>query len=266
MRVSVGGGMRTVDDVRRLLRGSAPTMSRSPRRWTAPLTFLPKLRSLGAQSIVVAIEDKSPRRRIALENLHPRRPHADAASTRWTSPNWRALARQILLSSPRPHGDKTGYDVALSARSPDGGPVPSSPRAASQRPSPHRRRPRRRGRRGPRRLHLPFRREQRHQAKEHMAMRRPPHAARSLTATTTPGPAIVRYRVAFQERSMTYPASSPTGEGRRRRRHILRAKLLNQQPRALRRTQRAVEPRAPRSAKTTTASSPEPPICSIICW
>ena len=111
--LTVGGGVNTVDDIRALLNAGADKVSINTAGVQQSRARSTRRRAhFGAQCIVAAIDAKQcARRRVA--GLHPRRAHADRASTRSSgrarsrrsaparscSPAWTATARAPASTS-----------------------------------------------------------------------------------------------------------------------------------------------------------------------
>ena len=114
---TVGGGVRTVEDVRRMLRAGADKVSLNTAAVDDPSSSREVADEFGAQCIVVAIDARrrnaDDRRRLG--GRDPRRPHADRprrdrvgrARVR------RSGAGEILLTSMDRDGTKAGYDIEL---------------------------------------------------------------------------------------------------------------------------------------------------------
>ena len=129
MPLTVGGGVRTVEDIRKLLRRGADKVSINTAAVNAP-----RLREGGGGEIRRPVHRRGDRRQESVEarragplgDLHPWRPQADRASMRSTmrarwwrsapakscSPRWTATAR------------KPGFDIALTRAIADAVPVP----------------------------------------------------------------------------------------------------------------------------------------------
>ena len=130
--LTVGGGVRTVEDVRRLLNAGADKTSFNSAAIANPDVISAASAKYGAQCIVVAIDAKrrSARRRAGarpgLGRLQPRRAHATPAWTRCNGPaRWRGRgAGEILLTSMDRDGTKAGFDLELTRAVSDAVPVP----------------------------------------------------------------------------------------------------------------------------------------------
>ena len=115
MPLTVGGGVRTVEDIRKLLLAGADKVSIN----TAAVTR-PRLRRARPPRSSAPVHRGRDRRQArsrpaALGNLHPWRPHADRHRRgRLARERMAALgAGEILLTSMDRDGTKQGYDLAL---------------------------------------------------------------------------------------------------------------------------------------------------------
>ncbi len=79
--LTVGGGVRTVDDARRLLRAGADKVGVNTAAVERPALVAELAAEFGAQCVVVAVDARAPTGRHRLGGLHPRRAHAHAGST-----------------------------------------------------------------------------------------------------------------------------------------------------------------------------------------
>ncbi len=117
MPVTVGGGVRTVEDVRELLRAGADKVSINTAAVARPEFVGEAAEAFGAQCVVVAIDA---RRRLASD---PRRgwevfTHGGRTPTGLDAVEWavrmvRAGAGEILLTSMDRDGTREGYDLEL---------------------------------------------------------------------------------------------------------------------------------------------------------
>lgn len=129
--LTVGGGVRTVDDVRRLLNAGADKVSFNSAAIAQPQVIEDASHKYGAQCIVVAIDAK---RRVG-EALHLRGPGWDVFShggrqntgldaVAWATEMARRGAGEILLTSMDRDGTKSGFDLELTRAVADAVPVP----------------------------------------------------------------------------------------------------------------------------------------------
>jgi len=130
--LTVGGGVRTVDDVRRLLNAGADKTSFNSAAIANPQVIEDASRKYGAQCIVVAIDAKRRSGEDALVAwprlgcLQPRRPQKHAAWMPWPGRAKMAGrgAGEILLTSMDRDGTKSGFDLALTRAVADAVSVP----------------------------------------------------------------------------------------------------------------------------------------------
>jgi cyclase len=129
--LTVGGGVRTVDDVRRLLNAGADKVSFNSAAIARPQVIEEASHKYGAQCIVVAIDAK---RRVG-EALQLRGPGWDVFShggrqntgldaVAWATEMARQGAGEILLTSMDRDGTKSGFDLELTRAVADAVPVP----------------------------------------------------------------------------------------------------------------------------------------------
>jgi cyclase len=121
--LTVGGGIRTIDDVRALLRAGADKVSLN----TAALQHPPLLREaaerFGSQCIVVAIDARREGARFVVYTHGGRRPTGRDAVA-WAQEAVALGAGEILLTSMDRDGTGDGYDLDLTRAIADGVPVP----------------------------------------------------------------------------------------------------------------------------------------------
>ncbi len=129
--LTVGGGVRTVDDVRRLLNAGADKVSFNSAAVANPQVIRDASRKYGAQCIVVAIDAK--RRRG--DDLHERgagwdvythggRNNTGLDAVDWARRMTQAGAGEILLTSMDRDGTKIGFDLELTRAVSDAVSVP----------------------------------------------------------------------------------------------------------------------------------------------
>ena len=129
--LTVGGGVRTVADVRRLLNAGADKVSFNSAAVANPQVIREASEKYGSQCIVVAIDAK---RRVG-EDLAAKGPgwdvythggrknmHIDAVA--WAAQMAQMGAGEILLTSMDRDGTKIGFDLALTRAVADAVPVP----------------------------------------------------------------------------------------------------------------------------------------------
>ena len=129
--LTVGGGVRTVQDVRRLLNAGADKVSFNSAAVARPEVIQEASERYGAQCIVVAIDAK--RRRADEEALrgpgwdvytHGGRQNVGLDAVAWARQMARFGAGEILLTSMDRDGTKIGFDLELTRAVSDAVPVP----------------------------------------------------------------------------------------------------------------------------------------------
>jgi imidazole glycerol-phosphate synthase subunit HisF len=129
--LTVGGGVRTVEDVRRLLNAGADKTSFNSAAVANPDIISAASAKYGAQCIVVAIDAK---RRSAEDAAgrgpgwdvytHGGRRNTGLDAVAWASEMARRGAGEILLTSMDRDGTKSGFDLELTRAVSDAVPVP----------------------------------------------------------------------------------------------------------------------------------------------
>lgn len=113
--LTVGGGVRTVEDVRRLLNAGADKVSFNSAAVSNPQVIRDASRKYGAQAIVVAIDAK--RRAGEAEGwdvyTHGGRKNTGLDAVEWARTMAEHGAGEILLTSMDRDGTKSGFDLAL---------------------------------------------------------------------------------------------------------------------------------------------------------
>jgi len=118
MPLTVGGGIRSVDDVRRLLRAGADKVSLNTAALERPVVIREAVERFGSQCIVVAIDARrEPARageppRWGVYTHGGRRP-AGCDAIEWAREAVAQGAGEILLTSMDRDGTKDGYDLEL---------------------------------------------------------------------------------------------------------------------------------------------------------
>ena len=118
MPLTVGGGIRSVDDVRRLLRAGADKISLNTAALERPVVIREAVERFGSQCIVVAIDarrepgrpDEPPRWGVY---THGGRRPAGRDAIEWALEAVALGAGEILLTSMDRDGTKDGYDLEL---------------------------------------------------------------------------------------------------------------------------------------------------------
>ncbi len=129
--LTVGGGVRTVDDVRRLLNAGADKTSFNSAALANPQVIEDAALKYGSQCIVVAIDAK---RRFGDDTLnrgegwdvysHGGRKNTGLDAVAWATEMARRGAGEILLTSMDRDGTKSGFDLALTRAVSDAVSVP----------------------------------------------------------------------------------------------------------------------------------------------
>jgi imidazole glycerol-phosphate synthase subunit HisF len=112
MPLTVGGGVRSVDDVRRLLRAGADKVSLNTAALERPAVIREAAERFGSQCIVVAIDARAEGARFGVYTHGGRRATGRDAIA-WAQDAVALGAGEILLTSMDRDGTKDGYDLAL---------------------------------------------------------------------------------------------------------------------------------------------------------
>ena len=126
--LTVGGGVRAVDDVRRLLNAGADKISMNSSAVANPQLVRDAADKYGSQCIVVAIDAK----RVSADGEAPRwevfthggRKATGLDAVAWARKMTELGAGEILLTSMDRDGTKSGFDLALTRAVSDAVPVP----------------------------------------------------------------------------------------------------------------------------------------------
>jgi cyclase len=111
--LTVGGGVRTVDDVRRLLNAGADKVSINTSAVNNPQLISDSARKYGSQCIVVAIDAKKTDNNKWEVFTHGGRKPTGYDAVEWAQKMERLGAGEILLTSMDRDGTKAGFDLAL---------------------------------------------------------------------------------------------------------------------------------------------------------
>lgn len=111
---TVGGGIRTLDDMKRMLRAGADKVSVNTSAIERPELIAEGATYFGSQCIVVAIDAKWSEE----DNTWIVYTHGGRRKTEWTAVKWareavRLGAGEILLTSMNKDGEKSGFDLLL---------------------------------------------------------------------------------------------------------------------------------------------------------
>jgi cyclase len=116
MPVTVGGGVRTLDDIRNLLNAGADKVSINTAAVERPEFVKEAAERFGTQCIVVAIDAKRPARADAWEVFtHGGRKPTGLDAVEWARRMESFGAGEILLTSMDEDGQQRGYDLGLTA-------------------------------------------------------------------------------------------------------------------------------------------------------
>jgi cyclase len=112
MPLTVGGGIRGIDDIRALLRAGADKLSLNTAALERPALVREAAERFGSQCIVVAIDAKRENGHWGVYSHGGRRPTGRDALA-WVQEVAELGAGEILLTSMDRDGTKEGYDLAL---------------------------------------------------------------------------------------------------------------------------------------------------------
>ncbi|MBI5155533.1 imidazole glycerol phosphate synthase subunit HisF [Candidatus Poribacteria bacterium] len=138
MPVTVGGGLRTLDDIRAMLNAGADKVSLNSPAVQDPGFVRQAAKRFGSQCIVVAIDARRKTRPPAGGRLDLRAPdpagwevfinggrtHAGRDAVQWARQAAELGAGEILLTSMDADGTRDGYDLALTRAVADAVPIP----------------------------------------------------------------------------------------------------------------------------------------------
>ncbi|MEX0828922.1 MAG: imidazole glycerol phosphate synthase subunit HisF [Nitrospirales bacterium] len=129
MPLTVGGGIRTLEDIRRLLEAGADKVSINTAAVQEPEFVKAAANRFGSQCIVVAIDAKRATRcDVGLEGwevfTHGGRNSTGLDAVRWAQRMKECGAGEILLTSMDQDGTKDGYDLPLTAAISDAVTIP----------------------------------------------------------------------------------------------------------------------------------------------
>ncbi len=113
MPLTVGGGLRTLDDIRKMLNAGADKVSLNTSAITNPNLISEASAKFGNQCIVVAIDAKADGENKWSVYTHGGRNKTNLDAVEWAKEVERRGAGEILLTSMDADGTKDGYDIAL---------------------------------------------------------------------------------------------------------------------------------------------------------
>jgi len=116
MPLTVGGGIRAVADMRRMLLAGADKISVNTSAIQRPELITEGAKAFGSQCIVVAIDAKRWSDNQWKVSTHGGRNFVDLDAIEWAREAERLGAGEILLTSMDADGAKTGYDIELTRR------------------------------------------------------------------------------------------------------------------------------------------------------
>ncbi len=123
--LTVGGGVRSVEDVRRLLNAGADKVSFNSAAVANPQVIFDASQKYGAQCIVVAIDAKARPDRAGWDvYTHGGRKNTGLDAVEWAREMTKQGAGEILLTSMDRDGTKIGFDLALTRAVSDAVSVP----------------------------------------------------------------------------------------------------------------------------------------------
>jgi cyclase len=122
--LTVGGGVRTVDDVRRLLLAGADKVAVNSAAVARPELIAEAAARFGAQAIVCAIDARARERGGWEVYTHGGRRPTGLDAVEWARRACALGAGEILLTSMDRDGTREGYDLALTRAVAEAAPVP----------------------------------------------------------------------------------------------------------------------------------------------
>lgn len=111
--LTVGGGVRVVDDVRRLLNAGADKVSMNTSAVINPQLVQDAAKKFGSQCIVVAVDAKQTAPGVWQVYTHGGRNATGLDVVEWVRKLEQLGAGEILLTSMNKDGTKSGFDLAL---------------------------------------------------------------------------------------------------------------------------------------------------------
>jgi cyclase len=128
MPLTVGGGVRTTEDIRTLLKSGADKVSLNTRAVENPAVLKEGAEKFGSQCVVLAIDAKRRDPNDPAKGwevfTHGGRTATGKDAVEWAQKGVELGAGEILLTSMDRDGTKNGYDLELTRAISDGVPVP----------------------------------------------------------------------------------------------------------------------------------------------
>ncbi|MCC6244956.1 MAG: imidazole glycerol phosphate synthase subunit HisF [Gemmatimonadaceae bacterium] len=122
--LTIGGGVRTADDVARALRAGADKVSLNSAAVARPEVLTEAAERFGAQCVVASIDAKLDERGMWRVWIKGGREATPLDAVAWAQECVARGAGEILLTSINQDGARTGYDLALTRAVADAVPVP----------------------------------------------------------------------------------------------------------------------------------------------
>jgi len=116
MPLTVGGGIRSVEDMRRMLHAGADKVSVNTAAIHRPELISEGANAFGSQCVVAAIDAKRRGEEKWLVSTHGGRRFTELDAIDWAREVERLGAGEILLTSMDADGSKQGYDIELTCR------------------------------------------------------------------------------------------------------------------------------------------------------
>ncbi len=113
MPLTVGGGVRTLEDIRKLLESGADKVSINTAAVKEPILVEEAAKRFGSSTIVVAIDAKQVGENKWEVFIHGGRTATGIDAVEWAKAVESLGAGEILLTSMDKDGTKSGYDIAL---------------------------------------------------------------------------------------------------------------------------------------------------------
>lgn len=120
----VGGGIRTIDDIRLILENGADKVSINSAAIKNPQLIYEASRKFGSQCIVVAIDAKRNENNSWTVYLNGGRTPTELDAIKWAKEIENLGAGEILLTSMDQDGTKNGYDIELTSKISDNVTIP----------------------------------------------------------------------------------------------------------------------------------------------